>query len=65
MRTPAAASSTAAGTCPYFDDLSREWVVEGYAKAGGFLFGHRTYESLAAYWRPMRRRRSNRRSPNR
>jgi dihydrofolate reductase len=35
---------------PYFDDLSREWVVEGYAKAGGFLFGHRTYENLAAYW---------------
>jgi dihydrofolate reductase len=35
---------------PYFDDLSREWVVEGYAKAGGFLFGRRTYESLAAYW---------------
>jgi dihydrofolate reductase len=25
-------------------------VVEGYAKAGGFLFGRRTYESLAAYW---------------
>jgi dihydrofolate reductase len=35
---------------PFFDDLSREWVVEGYAKAGGFLFGRRTYESLAAYW---------------
>jgi dihydrofolate reductase len=35
---------------PYFDDLSRDWVVEGYAKAGGFLFGRRTYESLAAYW---------------
>ncbi len=35
---------------PYFDDLSREWVLEGYAKAGGFLFGRRTYESLAAYW---------------
>jgi dihydrofolate reductase len=35
---------------PYFDDLSREWVVKGYAKAGGFLFGRRTYESLAAYW---------------
>jgi dihydrofolate reductase len=34
----------------YFDDLSREWVVEGYAKAGGFLFGRRTYESLAGYW---------------
>ena len=35
---------------PYFEDLSREWVVEGYAQAGGFLFGHRTYENLAAYW---------------
>jgi dihydrofolate reductase len=34
----------------YFDDLSREWVVEGYAKAGGFLFARRTYESLAGYW---------------
>jgi dihydrofolate reductase len=35
---------------PYFDDLARTWVVEGYAKAGGFLFGRRTYENLAAYW---------------
>jgi dihydrofolate reductase len=35
---------------PYFDDLSRTWVVDGYAGAGGFLFGRRTYESLAAYW---------------
>jgi dihydrofolate reductase len=35
---------------PYFDDLSRTWVVEGYATAGGFLLGRRTYESLAAYW---------------
>src|ERR671919_3051774 len=34
----------------YFDDTSRKWVVEGYAEAGGFLFGRRTYESLAAYW---------------
>lgn len=34
----------------YFDDTSREWVVKGYADAGGFLFGRRTYESLAAYW---------------
>jgi dihydrofolate reductase len=25
-------------------------VVEGYAEAGGFLLGRRTYESLAAYW---------------
>jgi dihydrofolate reductase len=34
----------------YFDDMSRQWVVEGYAEAGGFLFGRRTYENLAAYW---------------
>jgi dihydrofolate reductase len=34
----------------YFDDTSREWVVRGYAEAGGFLFGRRTYENLAAYW---------------
>jgi dihydrofolate reductase len=34
----------------YFDDLSRTWVVQGYAEAGGFLLGRRTYESLAAYW---------------
>ncbi len=35
---------------PYFEDLSRNWVVEGYADAGGFLFGRRTYELLASYW---------------
>jgi dihydrofolate reductase len=35
---------------PYFDDLSRGWVVQGYAEAGGFLFGRHTYENLAAYW---------------
>jgi dihydrofolate reductase len=34
----------------YFDDTSREWVAEGYTEAGGFLFGRRTYENLAAYW---------------
>ena len=34
----------------YFDDTSREWVVQGYAEAGGFLFGRRTYQNLAAYW---------------
>jgi dihydrofolate reductase len=34
----------------YFDDTSRAWVVEGYAAAGGFLFGRRTYEQLASYW---------------
>jgi len=35
---------------PYFDDISRNWVVEGYEDAGGFLFGRRTFESLAGYW---------------
>lgn len=35
---------------PYFDDASREWVVQGYVEAGGFLLGRRTYENLAAYW---------------
>jgi dihydrofolate reductase len=35
---------------PYFDETSREWVVQGYAEAGGFLFGRRTYENLASYW---------------
>lgn len=33
----------------YFDDTSRDWVVRGYVEAGGFLFGRRTYENLAAY----------------
>ena len=35
---------------PYFDDLARSWVVDGYATAGGFLLGGRTYQNLAAYW---------------
>ena len=34
----------------YFDDISRKWVVDGYAEVGGFLLGRRTYEILAAYW---------------
>jgi len=34
----------------YFDEISQNWVVEGYADAGGFLFGRRTWESLAGYW---------------
>jgi hypothetical protein len=41
---------------PYFDDAAREWVVEGYVAAGGFLFGHRTYEDLAGTGRTLRRR---------
>jgi dihydrofolate reductase len=35
---------------PYFDDMSRDWVADGYANAGGFLFGRRTFELLASYW---------------
>ena len=35
---------------PYFDDLSRGWVVENLTAAGGFLLGRRTYESLAGHW---------------
>jgi dihydrofolate reductase len=35
---------------PYFDDTSRKWVADRYAAAGGFLFGRRTFESLAGYW---------------
>ena len=34
----------------YFDDMSRNWVVEGYAAASGFLLGRQTYENLASYW---------------
>jgi dihydrofolate reductase len=35
---------------PYFDDLSRGWVVENLTAAGGFLLGRRTYESFAGHW---------------
>jgi dihydrofolate reductase len=34
----------------YFDDLSRNWVVENLTAAGGFLLGRRTYESFAGHW---------------
>lgn len=34
----------------YFDDVSQDWVVEGYVDPGGFVLGRRTYEILAAYW---------------
>jgi dihydrofolate reductase len=34
----------------YFDDISREWVTNGYTDVDGFLFGRRTYEILGAYW---------------
>jgi dihydrofolate reductase len=35
---------------PYFDDISRTWVVQGYADVGGFLLGRRTFEILGSYW---------------
>ena len=35
---------------PYFDDTSRSWVADSYTAAGGFLFGRRTFQSLAGYW---------------
>ena len=35
---------------PYFDDLSRKWVVENLTAAGGFLFGRRTYQGFAGHW---------------
>src|SRR4029453_16495162 len=34
---------------PYFDDLARSWVVNGYATAGGVLPGRPPYQTLAAY----------------
>lgn len=34
----------------HFDDTSRARVVERYTAAGGFLFGRRTFQSLAGYW---------------
>ena len=34
----------------YFDDMSRNWVVDGYTSAGGFLLGRQTYENFASYW---------------
>jgi dihydrofolate reductase len=35
---------------PYFDDMSRKWVVENLTQAGGYLLGRRTYENFAAHW---------------
>jgi dihydrofolate reductase len=34
----------------YFDDLSQQKVLEGFAETGGMLLGRRTYEIFAAYW---------------
>ena len=35
---------------PYFDDMSRNWVVENLTGAGGYLLGRRTYENFAGHW---------------
>ena len=42
---------------PYFDDLARSWVVNGYATAGGFLLGAAPTRTWPATG-PTRRRRS-------
>ena len=35
---------------PYFDDMSRTWVVQNLTEAGGYLLGRRTYENFAGHW---------------
>ena len=35
---------------PYFDDMSRDWVVQNLTDAGGYLLGRRTYENFAGHW---------------
>lgn len=34
----------------WFDDTSRQWVVDGLQSASAFLFGRLTYERFAAHW---------------
>ncbi|RZU73674.1 dihydrofolate reductase [Micromonospora kangleipakensis] len=34
----------------WFDDTSRQWVVDNLNQAAGFLFGRLTYERFAAHW---------------
>jgi len=35
---------------PYFDDVFAEMAFESMKETGGFLFGRRTYEIMAAFW---------------
>jgi len=35
---------------PYFDEVFAEVAAEGIAEAGGYLFGRKTYENMAAFW---------------
>ncbi|TMB81891.1 MAG: dihydrofolate reductase [Chloroflexi bacterium] len=34
----------------FFDDVFGRTLLDGFANAGGFLLGRRTYEIFAAYW---------------
>ncbi|MCP3782894.1 dihydrofolate reductase family protein [Micromonospora sp. A3M-1-15] len=34
----------------WFDDSSRQWVVDQLTTASAFLFGRRTYDRFAAHW---------------
>ncbi len=34
----------------YFDDIFGDFVMGGFATAGGFLLGRLTYENFAAFW---------------
>jgi len=42
----------------FFDDVSRQWVLDGLNSAGGFRLDGRTYEGFASHW-PTPRRRSS------
>ena len=35
---------------PYFDDVFAGVAAEGIAETGGYLFGRKTYETMAAFW---------------
>jgi hypothetical protein len=41
---------------PYFDDMSRNWVVKNLSEAGGYLFGRRTYRTSRGTGRKHPRR---------